>query len=295
MARWREQDLGDWTGRTVVVTGASSGIGLVTARALARHGASVHLASRSPRPETVPGSTAAVLDLSDLDSVRAYRPPERVDALVCNAGIMGGLYLPTPQGIEQQMATNVLGHALLLARLWPQLEAAAGRVVLVSSIAARGGRLTATSTVDDLVDPRPYEPMAVYASTKQADLLLALELERRCRAAGSAVTSVAVHPGVTSTALFSTQQVNSGHPRLAPLARALAVVAFSSARSGARATLRGLSPGTPGGSFVGPRLLGQTRGRPALLPPYASAADPAVAAHVWHLVEEVLGRRLPPL
>ncbi len=297
---WNERDLGDWTGRTVVVTGGNSGIGLAAATVLARHGAHVELACRDPRRAAdaargIPGSSTAALDLCDLDSVAAFQPPDRVDALVCNAGVMGGVYLPSPQGHERQMATNHLGHALLVARLWPQLVASRGRVVVVSSIAARGGRLTADSTVQDLVDPQPYVGQSVYANTKQANLLYAQELHRRTVAVGSPVTAVAVHPGVSNTALFSRQQVDSGHPRLAPLAKAFGAVAFSSARAGARPTLRGLDPATPSGAFVGPRLLGQARGRPHLLAVYASGQDPAVGRRLWELTEQVLGSRLPPV
>jgi len=297
---WNERDLGDWTGRTVVITGANSGIGLAAATVLARHGAHVQLACRDPRraadaARRIPGSTTAALDLSDLDSVAAFQAPDRIDALVCNAGVMGGVYLPSPQGHERQMATNHLGHALLVKQLWSQLEESRGRVVVVSSIAARGGRLTAASTAQDLVDPQPYEGQQVYANTKQANLLYAQELHRRAVAVGSPVSAVVVHPGVSNTALFSRQQVDSGHPRLAPLAKAVGAIAFSSARAGARPTLRGLDAMTPSGAFVGPRLLGQARGRPHLLAVYASGRDPAVGRRLWELTEQVLGTRLPPV
>lgn len=299
MTGWDERDLGDWTGRTVVVTGAGSGIGLAAAGAMARRGAAVVLACRDRvrgqrAAAGVPGGVVAPLDLEDLDAVAAFPVPDRVDALVCNAGVMGGVFLPSPQGHERQMATNHLGHAALVARLWPRLEAAGARVVVVSSIAAKGGRLTATSTARDLVDPVAYEGQAVYGSTKQANLLYAQELHRRCAAAGSAVTAVAVHPGLSSTRLFARNQVDSGHPWLAPVARAVGAVAFQSARAGALPTLRGLDPATPSGSFVGPRLLGQVRGRPHLLEVYASGRDPAAAGRLWQLTEQVLGHRLPP-
>jgi NAD(P)-dependent dehydrogenase (short-subunit alcohol dehydrogenase family) len=279
------------------VTGGNSGIGLHTARGLARAGARVVLACRDldrarTAAATVPGADVAQLDLSDLESVAAYAVPDRLDALVCNAGVMGGVYLPSAQGHERQMATNHLGHAALIARLWPALEAAAGRVVLVASIAARGGQLTPTTTVADLVFPQPYVAQVVYSSTKQANLVHAQELHRRTVASRSAVTVTAAHPGVSNTELFARQQVDSGHPRLAPVAKALGAVLFQSAHAGAQATLRALvaSPG----SFVGPRLLNQVRGRPQLLDVYAGAADPATAARLWELTEQVLGHALPP-
>lgn len=291
--------MGTWSGRTVVVTGGNSGIGLAAAKALALDGAHVVLACRDLRRAEraagqVPGATIAALDLSDLDSVAAFRAPERVDAVVCNAGVMGGVYLPGPQGHERQMATNHLGHAALVADLWPLLEQAAGRVVVVSSLAARGGRLTADSTVQDLVDPQPYVGQDVYRTTKQAVLAYALELDRRARTTGSAVTAVAAHPGISSTELFARNQVDSGHPRLAPIARGLGALLFQSARAGALPTLLALDPATPRGSFVGPRLFGQVRGRPHLLAPYRTSADPAVGGRLWAITEQVLGRRLPP-
>lgn len=292
-------DLGDWTGRHVVVTGGNSGIGLAAAQGLAARGARVTLACRDPdrarkASGQVPGSDVAALDLVDLDSVAAYPVPERLDALVCNAGVMGGVYLPSPQGHERQMATNHLGHAALIGRLWPALEAAAGRVVMVSSIAARGGTFGPASTLEDLLDPRPYDGRAVYGRTKQANLLWSQELHRRTAAAGSAVTAVACHPGVSNTRLFARQQVDTGHPRLAPLAAGLGAVLFQSARAGARPTLRALAATTPSGAFVGPRLLGQVRGRPHLLDVYASGADPATGRRLWELTEQALGTDLGP-
>ena len=137
-------DLTAWRDRTVVITGGNSGIGLEAARALQSAGAKVVLACRDvTRAATVAnGMTVRELDLADLDSVAAFADAtEGIDALVCNAGVMGGPMLGTTQGHERQMGTNHLGHAALVARLFPRLEQASGRIVLVSSIAARGGTL----------------------------------------------------------------------------------------------------------------------------------------------------------
>lgn len=301
MRSWSEEQLGDWTGRTAVVTGSNSGIGLAAAQGLARRGAAVVLACRDlakaqAAAQQVPGSRPARLDLSDLDSVAAFVDRDDLpdlDALVCNAGIMAGVYRVSGQGHELQMATNVLGHVALVAGLWPRLEARSGRVVMIASLAARGGRIGASSTVQDLVDPQPYDGQRVYSNTKQADLLFAQELHRRVVAAGSPVTSVAAHPGISATALFARTQVDSGRPRLAPLAQAFVSVLAQSARAGAEPTLRALDPRTPSGAYVGPRLL-QARGRAVLVPVPGPGADAAAAARLWELLEQVLGRPLPP-
>ena len=143
-----------FAGRTFVVTGANSGIGFETARALVGRGAHVVLAVRDTvKGEQAvarlagPGSTSVVeVDLSDLDMVARCAETllgrhDHLSALICNAGVMGGPLLLTPQGFERQMATNHLGHAALVAALWPLLDASASRVVVVSSGEARRGVL----------------------------------------------------------------------------------------------------------------------------------------------------------
>lgn len=303
---WDARQLAQQTGRTVLITGANSGIGLEAARDLVGRGAHVVLAVRDAARGAQasaslrgPGSASVVeLDLADLDSVtqcakRVREEHESLAALVCNAGVMGGPPQLSAQGFERQMATNHLGHAALVTELWPLLHTSAGRVVLVSSIAARGGQLTAATTRDQLVAPVPYRPQLVYANSKQANLLFALELHRRSGAAGSPVTAVAVHPGVSSTNLFRRQVQESGFGLLAPLASLLGAVAMQSAAMGAQPTLRGLHPSTPGGSYVGPARLGQSRGRPELLELPATAQDPATAARLWELTEQVLDTPLP--
>ena len=293
-------------GRTFVVTGASSGIGFEAARGLVGRGAHVVLAVRDTvKGEQAaarlagPGSTSVVeLDLSDLDRVAACARTllDRHDdlaALVCNAGIMGGPLLRTPQGFERQMATNHLGHAALVAALWPLLHASASRVVMVSSGEARGGQLSPHTTREQLLSPAPYDGRQVYRNTKQANLLFALELHRRSAGAGSPVSAVAVHPGAAATNLFARQLERAGRDRLAAASMIVTRVLLPSAAAGARSTLRALEPGTPSGAFVAPGGLGQLRGRPELVDVYASATDPATAARLWELTEQALGRPLP--
>ncbi len=284
-------DLSDWRGRTVVITGGNSGIGLRAGQALHAAGAQVVLACRDvARSEAVAGGmTVRKLDLADLDSVATFAEgTDSVDALVCNAGIMGGPMLMTAQGHERQMGTNHLGHAALIARLFPQLLAARGRLVLISSIAARGGSLGPTMTVEELLNPPAYDPGKVYANTKQANLLFAQELHRRV---GDRVPTVAAHPGVSWTNLFVRQMQEGGKGWLVPPLRVAGPLLMQSAAAGAAPTLRAL--GEPSGSFVGPKHLNQWRGRPELLEVYPTATDPATASRLWDLTEQVLGLPLP--
>jgi NAD(P)-dependent dehydrogenase (short-subunit alcohol dehydrogenase family) len=303
---WHPRQLAQQTGRTFVVTGANSGIGFEAARGLVGRGAHVVLAVRdTAKGETAAarlagaGSTSVVeLDLADLDQVAdcARKLLERhndLSALICNAGVMGGPFLLTPQGFERQMATNHLGHAALVAALWPVLHASASRVVLVSSGEARGGQLSAQTTREHLLNPSPYHGRQVYRNTKQANLLFAQELHRRCAETGSPVSAVAVHPGAAATDLFARQLERAGRDRLARISKVVTTVLLPSAAAGALATLRALDPDTPSGAFVGPARFGQLRGRPELLDVYAAAKDAATAARLWELTEQVLGRPLP--
>lgn len=303
---WNPRQLAQQTGRTFVITGANSGIGQEAARDLVARGAHVVLGVRDVRKGEQakasfagPGTaTVHELDLADLDSVAAFGKTvsaehEALNALVCNAGVMGGPLLLTAQGHERQMGTNHLGHAALVTALWPLLHSGGGRVVLVSSIAARAGRLSASTTREQLVAPSPYVGQAVYSNTKQANLLFAQELHRRAGAAGSPVSAVACHPGVSDTALFTRQLSERRLGFLNPVARALMKVTLQSATAGALPTLRALDHSTPSGAFVGPAALGQVRGRPELLDVYRSGQDPAAAARLWELTEEILGAPLP--
>ena len=225
---WHPQLLAQQTGRTVVVTGANSGIGFETARDLVGRGAHVVLAVRDTAKGDKaaaslagPGSTSVVeVDLSDLDNVVRCAETlldrhDHLSSLICNAGVMGGPFLLTPQGFERQMATNHLGHAALVVALWPLLDTSASRVVVVSSGEARGGQLSPQTTREQLLNPTPYDGRQVYRNTKQANLLFAQELHRRCAKAGSQVSAVAVHPGAVATNLSplnSTVPVGTGWP-----------------------------------------------------------------------------------
>ena len=306
---WDARQLSAQTGRTFVITGANSGLGLETARELVARGGAVVLAVR----DVAKGEQAAAelrragkgavevveLDLADLDSVAAGAKtiaaahPD-VHALVANAGVMGGPLRYTAQGHELQMGTNHLGHAALVTALWPQLTSGAGRVVVLTSLAARyGGRLTAATTREQLVAPVPYVQNGVYANTKQANLLFAQELHRRAVAAGSPVTVVAAHPGISDSNLVPRQLREGRFGFLAPVAERVMPFVLQSSAAGALPTLRALDRSTPGGALVAPAHLGQVRGRPELVEVFATGRDEAAATRLWELTEDVLGTPLP--
>jgi len=303
---WHPRQLAQQTGRTFVVTGANSGIGFEAARDLVGRGAHVVLAVRDTAKGdkaaallTGPGSTSVIkLDLSDLDQVAACAKKlldrhDNLSALICNAGVMGGPFLLSSQGFERQMATNHLGHAALVAALWPLLHESASRVVLVSSNEGRGGQLSPQTTREQLLNPARYDGKQVYRNTKQANLLFAQELHRRCSKAGSPVGAVAVHPGAASTNLFARQLERADRGLLARVSKIVTTVLLPSAAAGAWAKIRAIDPTTPSGAFVGPARFAQFRGPPELLDVYPSGKDPATAARLWELTEQVLDRPLP--
>jgi NAD(P)-dependent dehydrogenase (short-subunit alcohol dehydrogenase family) len=212
---WTEADLLDLAGRRVVVTGANSGLGFETARALAQHGAEVTLAVRSvakgedaaERIRSVAPSAAlavAELDLADLASVRAFVKrwtedhPDGLHLLVNNAGVMAIPRRETADGFEMQLGTNHLGHFALTGLLLDSLAAVPGaRVVTVSSAAHRFGRMD----FGDLMGVRRYNAWLAYGQSKLANLLFTSELQRRLERAGLPVTALAAHPGYAATNL----------------------------------------------------------------------------------------------
>jgi NAD(P)-dependent dehydrogenase (short-subunit alcohol dehydrogenase family) len=277
--RWTAADITAQTGRTVVVTGANSGLGLVTARELARAGAHVVLAVRDEgRGEraaaTIDGEvTVARLDLADLESVRAFAAgwTGDLDVLINNAGIMMVPAGVTVDGFELQFGTNHLGHFALTNLLLPHVT---DRVVTLSSGLHRSGVID----LEDLNwERRPYSANGAYAQSKLANLLFTLELQRRLTAARSRVRALGAHPGYAATNLQgrSGSRLKDGAMKLANL-----LVAQSDER-GALPTLAAATRDLPGGSYLGPDGFQEMRGYPTLVGRTATAADPELAQRLW--------------
>jgi NAD(P)-dependent dehydrogenase (short-subunit alcohol dehydrogenase family) len=278
-SHWTAADIPSQTGRTVVVTGANSGLGLVTARELARAGAHVILAVRDlARGEQAAASidgevTVRRLDLADLESVRAFAAgwTGDLDVLVNNAGIMMVPAGVTVDGFELQFGTNHLGHFALTNLLLPHVT---DRVVTVSSSMHRSGSID----LDDLNwQRRPYNATRAYGQSKLANLLFSLELQRRLAAAGSRVRSLAAHPGYAATNLQgrSGSRLADGGMKLANL-----LVAQSDER-GALPTLAAVTRDLPGGSYLGPDGFQELRGYPTLVGRTPAASDPELARRLW--------------
>jgi len=298
----------DQTGRTALVTGATSGLGLASATALAARGARVLLTARDPdrgsaalahvRAVGGPRAELVELDLADLASVRRAtavvreRTGDVLDVLLNNAGVMATPAAVTVDGFELQIATNHLGHAALTWLLMPALRAApAARVVTVSSIAHRGGGLD----VDDLhFTRRPYRPATAYSQSKLANLLFAAELDRRLRAAGHPVVSVAAHPGITGTDLLQ-NSLRRRSPLLAAVSDPVNRLFTQSVRTGVLPQLyAATAPQVRGGDYVGPRGPGEVVGRPAPARRSAAARDPELARRLWDVTATATGVRPDP-
>jgi NAD(P)-dependent dehydrogenase (short-subunit alcohol dehydrogenase family) len=277
-------------GRTVVVTGATSGIGLQAARILAAFGAHVVLAVRNPaRGEAVArelrGSTEVRrLDVADLASVRTFADETGpVDVLVNNAGIMAVPFARSADGFESQLATNHLGHFALTNLLLPRLT---DRVVVVASAAHRSGRID----LDDLSwERRPYRPYAAYAQSKLANLLFLAELQRRLTAHASTLRATGSHPGYTSTAL----QGGTGNRAFTWISDLGNSLVGMPAWQGALTTVYAATMDLPGNSYVGPHAPGEMLGWPTLVGRSPSASDPELGKALWARSEALTGTSFP--
>ena len=292
MTTFTVADIPDMTGTTAIVTGASSGIGLATARALAAAGAHVVFAVRSTgkgnaAAAATPGSTEVrELNLASLDSVRAFAAAwdGPIDLLINNAGVSAPSLVRTADGFESKFGTNHLGHFALTLLL---LQHITGRVVTVASQAERFARLD----LDDLNwQRRPYQPSRAYNASKLANLLFTAELQRRLTAAGSGVLANAAHPGLVATNIYHHDRPR----RPADLLWGVAVrLLAQDAAHGALPVLYAAIADIPGNSFTGPSHLAHMRGAPQLIDRSAAAQDPELAHRLWTVSEQLTGIRSP--
>lgn len=271
-----------------LITGASSGLGFESAKALAELGYQVTMIARREERLTKAADriralnpeakvNEVVLDISNLDLVREFaKGIESIDLLMNNAGLMGPDFKLSIEGIESQMATNHVGHFLLTALLWSKLDAVNGRVISLSSVVHRRGKLK-TADVDEIrgADESRYDRWQRYADTKLACLMFARELDVRARLSGSKVQSIAAHPGWAITGL----QENFPH-QLDRFAQ--------TAKAGAKSQLRAATDASlKGGEFVGPKW--ELWGEPKLLKGSTRSRDLDIAAKLWQSSEELTG------
>lgn len=276
--RWTAAQLPDLSGQTVVVTGASSGIGAVTAGELSRAGAKVVLGVRDvAKGEAIAARMAGEtdvrrLDLTDLASVREFAGgwAGHLDILINNAGIMMVPAGRTADGFELQIGTNHLGHFALTNLLLPQIT---GRIVTVTSDLHKIGKIK----VDDLNwENRTYKPLGAYCQSKLANVLFTLELQRRLTSSGSVVRAVAAHPGVAETNLISHVGGFQGAVSklfLGPITQ--------DGEHGALPTLYAATQDIPGGSYVGPDGLIHTKGYPEVSKPSRLSRNADLARRLW--------------
>ena len=286
-SKWTPEDLPSLDNRTVVITGATSGIGRAAAIRLAEAGAHVVLAVRNTQKgeevarEMHGRAEVRHLDLTDLNTVRAFANTwdGDIDILIDNAGIMAVPQGKTKDGFETQIGTNHLGHFALTGLLLPHVK---DRVVVLSSNAHRFGKL-------DLADlnweRRRYSRWPAYGQSKLANLQFMFELQRRLAAAGSPVRAVAAHPGYASTELQGRTGNVFQHVGMWVANRVIA----QSADQGSWPTLYAATQDIPGGSYVGPDGRGEHRGHPTLVTANNRARDMETAGKLWELSEQLTG------
>lgn len=299
MGPWTSDQVPDQAGRIAVVTGATSGLGLITARELARAGARVVATARDQdKGESARTLIAAevdgadldvrILDLASLASVREFAAEVaadhgRVDLLVNNAGVMMPPRGETADGFELQFGTNHLGHFALTGLLLDALAAGeSSRVVTLSSLEHRPGRLD----FDDLQSEHSYSGRGAYQQSKFANAVFGLELERRLRAAGLPVISVLAHPGYSATNLQSSGPTG---PLKAVLSIGNALVAQSAERGTLPQLYAATAPGVEGGDFIGPGGFHELRGSPTTVQPVGRARDAETGRRLWEVSEELTG------
>jgi NAD(P)-dependent dehydrogenase (short-subunit alcohol dehydrogenase family) len=300
-AGWISDHVSSQVGRTFVVTGANSGLGLETARALGTLGARVLMTARDRqrgeqavellRTEQPEGRFELFdLDLADLDSVRRFAAGiEEFDVLINNAGVMMPPRGNTVQGYEVQFGVNHLAHFALTGLVLEKMSRGRDpRIVTVSSGLHKRGRIH----FDDLHGEHGYSRTKYYAQSKLANVVFALELNKRLRANGVPLKSVLAHPGYSATNLQSTGPTGVGKLLMKVSTRLMA----QEAAMGALPQLYAATgPDVEGGQFYGPDGRGESRGFPTLVEPLEAARDRELAKRLWDISEELTGVKIPLL
>ena len=302
---WSTKDIPDLSGKTAAITGVTGGLGVNTAIELGRHGASLIVTARDDAKaatalehieKEAPGTKVDVieLDLADLTQTKAAAASlagtvKHLDILINNAGVMATPQRLTVDGFELQMGTNHLGHFAWTATLWPLLKSSQTRVVTVASFAhswVRGIDLRSLTTQGS---PRRYRRWQSYGESKLANLLFALELNRRVKDAGINVVSVAAHPGYASTNLTSAGPSIGGNSlRAMGMHQITRIVAQSAAMGAWPLLMAATDPKLAGGEYTGPSHLRQMRGNPKLVGMTGTARDPELADILWTASEQAV-------
>ena len=300
---WTTDDMPDQTGRTAVITGANTGLGLETAKALAARGATVVLAVRNLDKgkdaatritADSPGADLTIqpLDLSSLDSVREAADElrashDRIDLLINNAGVMYTPRSTTADGFELQFGTNHLGHFAFTGLLLDRMLAVPGsRVVTVSSV---GHRIRARINFDDLQSERGYSRIAAYGQSKLANLMFTYELQRRLTSAGSTTIAVAAHPGGSNTELVrnSPAVLRAANAVLGPF------IAQSASMGALPTLLAATDPAALGGQYYGPDGFRELRGHPTVVESSRQSHDTDTQHRLWTTSEDLTGVTYP--
>ncbi|MEH0549142.1 SDR family NAD(P)-dependent oxidoreductase [Streptomyces sp. B21-105] len=295
--KWTERDIPEQKGRVAVVTGANTGLGFETARALAEHGATVVLAVRDVEKgrqaaARISGDvTVQELDLTSLESVRAaaadlHGTHRGIDLLINNAGVMQPPKQTTRDGFELQFGTNHLGHFAFTGLVLDLLLPVQGsRVVTVSSLAHR---MRAAIRFDDLQSERDYSRVAAYGQSKLANLMFTYELQRRLGSLSTTI-SVAAHPGLANTDL-----VRNLPAAMRVIAPVIGPLMSQKPEMGALPTLRAATdPAVRGGQYYGPDRMGESRGHPKVVESSPESHDRTVQQRLWTVSEDLTGVKFP--
>ena len=305
MNGWSTRDIPSQAGRVAVVTGTNSGLGFVSARELARAGATVVMSSRDPERgaaaeqrlrDAVPGADVRLeaVDLASLASIRSFAERisatyDGIDLLVNNAGVMAIPRAMTIDKFEMQFGTNHLGHFALTGLLLPSMVSRAGsRVVTVSSAAHKPGRMD----FDDLMGERNYRKWSAYNQSKLANLLFAYELQRRLEVSGLPTISVAAHPGYAATNLQQVGPRMEGS-RLGGLLMSIgnSLLAQSDETGALPQLYAATAPDVRGGDYYGPDGIAESRGHPKRVDSTKASKDTEAARRLWEVSEELTGVR----